>query len=325
VLNVKRLIQDLYLLTRGTPTPTQSQPASLSTSSGSSQQQGAASSVPPSPVPGRPTFHPTVQAVRSSGGVTRNNSTPNLSSQSQSSLPQSHTKRLFPSGTWRALALALALVVDCSLSLILTPPLGTVTELLQSPAYLTYTYLLPWGLNAELDKQMEIELGLSPPNPTTTICLRGHKGKLTMMTPQYTRPYSRYSCSPFLTALHSLAAVAYTKALLQIGENKNAFSKILSYFCALLPDSVPRYHHSTLCQSTDEPRTARSFSNANSIVVVRVIDMSSRLSDSSPTFGKTKWTTSRSPRTRSSNRLSIANQPKRVPTLFARYRCGAES
>ena len=160
------------------------------------------------------------------------------------------------------LSLSRSLLIAHSHLFFLSSPLGTVTELLQSPAYLTYTYLLPWGLNAELDKQMEIELGLSPPNPTTTIFLRGHKGKLTMMTPQYTRPYSRYSCSPFLTALHSLAAVAYTKALLQIGENKNAFSKILSYFCALLPDSVPRYHHSTLCQSTDGPRTARSLSRS---------------------------------------------------------------
>jgi hypothetical protein len=94
---------------------------------------------------------------------------------------------------------------------------------------------------------METELGLSPPNPTTTLCLRGHKGKLTMMTPQYSQAYARYSCSSFLTALHSLAAVAYTKALLQIGEGKNAFSKILSYFCALLPDSVPRCVSECVC------------------------------------------------------------------------------
>ena len=51
---------------------------------------------------------------------------------------------------------------------------------MRSPPYLALSFLLPWGLSADLDGIMRRDLGLEPPVPAVAYGLRGVNGHATI-------------------------------------------------------------------------------------------------------------------------------------------------
>jgi len=112
---------------------------------------------------------------------------------------------------------------------------------------LIFTYLIPWGVDKQLDKSCELALQLHPPSPEISFAIKGHRGKMSLLVPSAAaKGLGRWQFSHFLTALHTLSAVTYTKHLmsmeiLQLQDFKNCLSHLLSFYCTILPESLPKY------------------------------------------------------------------------------------
>eukprot|EP01087_Luapelamoeba_hula_P016447 TRINITY_DN5059_c0_g1_i1.p1 TRINITY_DN5059_c0_g1~~TRINITY_DN5059_c0_g1_i1.p1 ORF type:complete len:1085 (+),score=167.54 TRINITY_DN5059_c0_g1_i1:1259-4513(+) len=112
-------------------------------------------------------------------------------------------------------------------------------------AYHAFTYLLPWGVDPSIDSMAESELSLFRPIPDVTYAVKSGKGMLAALVPAASECGGRWQCSDHLSGVHTLAAITVTKALLHIG-NKNASSKLLSFYCGVLPDVVEHYIYPSL-------------------------------------------------------------------------------
>ncbi|KAL6041424.1 hypothetical protein QOT17_024947 [Balamuthia mandrillaris] len=107
-----------------------------------------------------------------------------------------------------------------------------------------FTYLIPWNASTSLDRICREELRLMPPDPAITVGIQTTTpagNMYSMLVPGKATGAGRWQISSHLTALHTLSAVTVIKTMLQLGDNKNATSQLLSYFCALAPDMTPNY------------------------------------------------------------------------------------
>lgn len=106
-------------------------------------------------------------------------------------------------------------------------------ELTQTLAYKMFTYLLPWGVDTSVDTMCKTYLHLTPPNPEVTFAVTGyvfdndkltvrHGGKITVLVPSVAGSGSgRWQFSEFLSSLHSLSGVAFSKCLLSTPCNES--------------------------------------------------------------------------------------------------------
>eukprot|EP01119_Soliformovum_irregulare_P018792 TRINITY_DN5827_c0_g1_i2.p1 TRINITY_DN5827_c0_g1~~TRINITY_DN5827_c0_g1_i2.p1 ORF type:complete len:911 (+),score=219.01 TRINITY_DN5827_c0_g1_i2:90-2822(+) len=108
------------------------------------------------------------------------------------------------------------------------------------PAYTCFTYLLPWGMDPEIDEMCKTSLGLLPPNPPISFAIKGYAGKISLWVPSALE-VGRWQCSEYLTALHTLAAVSYTTNLLAVEFFRNACSKLLAYYCHSIPENCENF------------------------------------------------------------------------------------
>eukprot|EP01114_Cavostelium_apophysatum_P014603 TRINITY_DN3823_c0_g1_i3.p1 TRINITY_DN3823_c0_g1~~TRINITY_DN3823_c0_g1_i3.p1 ORF type:complete len:1445 (-),score=432.44 TRINITY_DN3823_c0_g1_i3:36-4370(-) len=125
----------------------------------------------------------------------------------------------------------------------LTKSGATRSSILSSPptslAYKLFTYFLPWGIDSGIDELCKTQLLLQPPNPEVTFAVTGYEGKVTVLVPSAASGGSgRWQFSEFLSSLHTISAVAYSKALMSIPFIENACSQLLSFYCSILPDKL---------------------------------------------------------------------------------------
>jgi len=241
-LNIKRLIQSLYETAKSHK---KAQIDSLL-----SEKSAANSPCPATTTPVKGGRAGTVGSLSRSKPVSRANSSANMLSVSEAdagtppSLSSSTSAAVTPSPSGSAQRRRRS-------------PQETASEpcwdhLFGTLAYQVYTYLLPWGLVEELDEQARHELHLAAPNPHASIGLLGHNGKLSFAIPAFMDNTAyRWSCSPFASAIHLLAAITLTKSLLQLGKHKNPLSNVLTFFYALLAEKVPNYVQPSLGFTTN--------------------------------------------------------------------------
>ena len=106
-----------------------------------------------------------------------------------------------------------------------------------------FTYLLPWGLDQQIDQLCMNELRLSAPSPQVSVGLLGHNGILTSSAPTYRRNYTeaRWSTSSTISSIHILSSVSITQFLIAQSQEKEALNSILSFLCTLLQENIPNY------------------------------------------------------------------------------------
>lgn len=107
-------------------------------------------------------------------------------------------------------------------------------------AYAVFTYLLPWGMNTDMDQLCMSQLQLQPPVPEISFAIKGYGGKLAIWVPSALE-LGRWQCSDSLTAQHTLSAVTYTKSLMSLEYFRNTCAQLLSYYCTLIPETLANY------------------------------------------------------------------------------------
>jgi hypothetical protein len=108
-------------------------------------------------------------------------------------------------------------------------------------AYLNYTYLLPWGIDENLDSTFKSKFNLTAPGPEVAYAIRGHGGNLSLIVPSTSPRCRRWQLSSTLTALHTVAAVSYTTTLMHVESFKNSCSQLVAQLCTILPETLPEY------------------------------------------------------------------------------------
>ena len=116
-------------------------------------------------------------------------------------------------------------------------------------------YLMCWGVDLPFDEQCRSLLDLSEPLPQVICGVRGHSGLLSFLTPgahhalghhraHLGMQYHRWRSSAHLTALHSIAAVALSNALMMCPGNddlRNVCSGLVTHFSVVIPERLPGF------------------------------------------------------------------------------------
>ncbi|GAM28366.1 hypothetical protein SAMD00019534_115420 [Acytostelium subglobosum LB1] len=104
-----------------------------------------------------------------------------------------------------------------------------------------FSYLIPWGMDRNLDPMFKKDFKLRPPQPDFSLGLMGEGGNISFLTPQASSTNGKMQCSEYLTAQITLSAVALARSILRIGGMENVCSQLTTYYCITLPDSLPTY------------------------------------------------------------------------------------
>jgi len=121
-----------------------------------------------------------------------------------------------------------------------------------------FSYLIPWGMDKNLDPMFKKDFQLRPPQPDFTFGLLGHGGNMSFLTPLVSGTSGKLQCSETLTAQTTLAAVSLARTILKIGGVENVCSQLTTYYCAILPDTLAGYVYpdysylTTYCQDSSE-------------------------------------------------------------------------
>ena len=111
------------------------------------------------------------------------------------------------------------------------------------------------GVDLPFDEQCRSLLDLSEPLPQVICGVRGHSGLLSFLTPgahhalghhraHLGMQYHRWRSSAHLTALHSIAAVALSNALMMCPGNddlRNVCSGLVTHFSVVIPERLPGF------------------------------------------------------------------------------------
>eukprot|EP01120_Amphizonella_sp_Union-15-10_P007232 TRINITY_DN2423_c0_g1_i2.p1 TRINITY_DN2423_c0_g1~~TRINITY_DN2423_c0_g1_i2.p1 ORF type:complete len:692 (-),score=100.48 TRINITY_DN2423_c0_g1_i2:4-2079(-) len=108
-------------------------------------------------------------------------------------------------------------------------------------SYKSFSYLIPWGIDSELDELVTKETNLLPPDPRVSYGLIGTGNKMCAMLPSASKKEGRWILSDTLSASHSLATIAITKCLLVLEDHHEVCSNLLSHIGALLPEKIPDF------------------------------------------------------------------------------------
>ncbi|KAL1506906.1 hypothetical protein AB1Y20_007770 [Prymnesium parvum] len=128
-------------------------------------------------------------------------------------------------------------------------PLGSADDVRGAPVDIAacqaaLSYITCWGVDASFDERCREEIGLSPPAAHVSFGVRGHGYHFSFLTPRMQSSQHRWQCSPHLTALHSLAAVALATTLMSCpgyDEVRNICSSLVTYFSVVLPEKLPSF------------------------------------------------------------------------------------
>ncbi|EFA85792.1 WD40 repeat-containing protein [Heterostelium album PN500] len=121
-----------------------------------------------------------------------------------------------------------------------------------------FSYLMPWGMERNLDSMFMKDFQLRPPQPDFSFGVIGEGGNLSILTPQASSFSGKMQCSEYLTAQTTLSAVALSRTILRIGGLENACSQISTYYCIILPDTLTNYVYpdfsylASYCQDNSE-------------------------------------------------------------------------
>ena len=107
------------------------------------------------------------------------------------------------------------------------------------------SYLLSWGLDANVDAMCLKELGLKAPDLSESVsyALRGAGSALTMSFPKKSSGLNRWRLSPEMSALHSLALVSLFMSLMSTQSRKGGlqqgfFSKLITHYGIIFPEKL---------------------------------------------------------------------------------------
>ncbi|KAF2076180.1 hypothetical protein CYY_002533 [Polysphondylium violaceum] len=121
-----------------------------------------------------------------------------------------------------------------------------------------FSYLIPWGMDKNLDPMYKKDFQLRPPQPDFTFGLLGHGGNMSFLTPLVSGTSGKLQCSDTLTAQTTLAAVSLARTILKIGGVENVCSQLTTFYCAILPDTLQGYVYpdysylTTYCQDSSD-------------------------------------------------------------------------
>ncbi|KAH3732233.1 WD repeat protein 7 [Pelomyxa schiedti] len=131
------------------------------------------------------------------------------------------------------------------------------------PPFSIISYLITWGVNDEIDTMCRRELSLRPPVPSASVGLVGPEGRtLSFMFPAMssTARFGHWQISAHMSGSLQLAAATIAKTLLHKStqessllcsqSNTNAYSQLLSYFCAMLPERISHFEEPSLSLMT---------------------------------------------------------------------------
>ncbi|EGG22044.1 WD40 repeat-containing protein [Cavenderia fasciculata] len=102
-----------------------------------------------------------------------------------------------------------------------------------------FSYLIPWGMDRNLDPMFKKDFQLRPPQPDFSFGLIGDGYNISFLTPASSG--SKVQFSEYLTAQTTLAAVSLSRSIMRIGGLENACSQLTTYYCIILPDTLPGY------------------------------------------------------------------------------------
>lgn len=133
-----------------------------------------------------------------------------------------------------------------------------LTKLHRSGMYKSCTYLLPWGVNPDLDKYAISVLHLRPPNPSVSHGILGYGRTMSILVPNASVGSGRWKISYLMSSYQSLASTTISKFLVEFDETCSSLSsedsnskkvktfQLSTYFSTKLPSEVEDFLNPSL-------------------------------------------------------------------------------